>query len=74
MLVLGETVFLRRAATRTFCQPAFKKVRLSGPARRTNLRKKRPFDHSARIVTVQKLVTFLARPDKGDSSMLHNLM
>jgi hypothetical protein len=33
-----------------------------------------PGDHSARVVTVQKLVTFLARPDKGDLSVLHNLM
>jgi hypothetical protein len=29
-----------------------------------NLRKKHPFDHSARVATVQKLVTFLAGPNK----------
>ena len=54
IIVLGETVFLRPVATR-----------LSGPAPRINLRKKRPFDHSASVVTGQKLVTFLARPNKG---------
>ena len=33
-----------------------------------NLRKNRPFYHSARVATVQKLVTFLAGPDKGTSA------
>jgi hypothetical protein len=32
-----------------------------------------PFDHGARVATVQKLVTFLAGPDKRHFSVLHNL-
>ena len=64
-LVLGETVFLRPVATRTLCQADLQESETFGPGSSYKLRKKHPFDHSARVVTVQKLVTFLARPDKG---------
>jgi hypothetical protein len=56
------------SATRTLHQAAYKKVRLSGPAPRIDLQEEAPVLITALMLSRfgnQKLVTFLARPNKG---------